>query len=158
VPIQLDASYRFDKDWAAGLYFSYGFGQVGGQLRDNVCNLSGVSCSASDMRAGAQGFYTFNQVSGPFVPWAGLNLGWEQGKVDFSGNGQSASISLTGFELGLQVGGDYKFTEQLSVGPYLSYSFGQYNSASGTGGFPAPSISTTLHSWFGFGVIGRFNI
>jgi hypothetical protein len=158
IPIQLDASYKLTKDIAAGVYFSYGFGSVGGDLKNNMCT-NGISCTASTMAVGAQGIYTFNQVGGPFLPWAGLNVGWEQGKLDVSGNGFSGGASLSGFQVGLQVGGDYRVNPMFSFGPYIGYSIGQYSSFSATGDLaPAPQFDTTMHSWFNVGLAGKFDL
>jgi hypothetical protein len=155
VPIQLDANYKINKDMAAGLYFSYGFGQIGGQLKDSC---TGVTCSASAIRVGAQGNYTFNSVASPLVPWAGVFLGYEQAKVSLSG-GASGDFTLSGYELGVQVGGDYKVTPQFGVGPFIGLSLGQYTSLSASGDAgPAPSIDTKMHEWFTIGVRGVFDL
>jgi hypothetical protein len=162
VPIQIDASYKFDKDWAAGLYVSYGFGQVG---QAATCTPDVCSKSANDLRLGAQGFYTFSKVGGPFLPWVGLGLGWERAYAALSADGATLSDTLSGFEAILQVGGDYKLAEQFSIGPYVTYSLGQYTSMSvNISGAPTGngttnlSIDRTFHSWFSFGVIGKWDI
>jgi hypothetical protein len=153
VPLQLDATYKINKDWAAGLYLNYGFAQ----MSDAACKANspaGTDCSStgSTLGVGAQGFYTFNQVTGPFVPWAGLGLGWEQASVKQS----SDTNTFSGFQASLQIGGDYKVNEQLSVGPYLSYAYGQYSSISLPSG--APDTETKAHQWLGVGVLGKFNL
>ena len=167
IPLQLDASYKFDKDFAAGLYLSYGFGQVDNKAFSQlagfqVCGVNGIDCSGSSFRVGAQGNYTFNQVTGPFVPWAGLFAGYESVTTKLSGGGATGSIDLTGYELGLQVGGDYKVNEQFSVGPYLTYSFGQYQNVEGK--FNGTTVASgsisdkAMHSWLSLGVMGKFNL
>ncbi|HEX9244456.1 MAG TPA: hypothetical protein VF875_18610 [Anaeromyxobacter sp.] len=167
IPIQVDAAYKFNADFSAGLYFSYGFGQVDNKAFESlvgqqVCGANGITCSGSALRFGAQGNYTFNQVTGPIVPWAGLFLGYESVTTDLSGGGSSGSIELTGYELGLQVGGDYKVNEQFSVGPYLTYSFGQYQNVEAKvngQSFASGSITDqAMHSWLSIGVMGRFNL
>ena len=162
IPLQLDASYKFDKDFAAGLYLSYGFGQVDNKAFGDACGVSGIDCSGSSFRVGAQGNYTFNQATGPFVPWAGLFAGYESVTTKLSGGGATGSIDLTGYELGLQVGGDYKVNEQFSVGPYLTYSFGQYQNVEGK--FNGTTVASgsisdkAMHSWLSLGVMGKFNL
>jgi hypothetical protein len=150
VPLQLDANYKFDKDWSAGVYLSYGFGQA------NQDNCAG-SCSASTFGAGVQGFYTFNQVTGPFVPWAGIGLGYTQA----SWGDSSGTLTASGVQGSLQVGGDYKVNEQFSVGPYLSYAYGQFSSYTLPAGVTMPagvSTDTASHSWLGLGIVGKFNL
>jgi hypothetical protein len=172
IPVQLDASYKLTPEVAAGVYFSYGVGQ----LNDKICSDFGITCdkSGSDLRFGAQGIYSFSQVGGPFLPWAGLSLGWEQGSAEYKFtsdppfappgtlNGDKAKFTLSGWEVGLQVGGDYKLNEQFSVGPYLTYSFGQYTSRSvslpAAAGNPPIDLGSTSHSWLGIGVMGKLNL
>jgi hypothetical protein len=154
VPIQIDANYKINKDMAAGLYFSYGFGQVGSTVKDSV---SPASVSASAIRVGAQGNYTFSSVASPLVPWAGVFVGYEQAKLSLS-SGASGDFTLSGYELGVQVGGDYKVTPQFGVGPFIGLSVGQYTSVSGSGDVQAPSIDTKTHEWFTIGVRGVFDL
>ena len=157
IPIQVDASYKIDKDWAAGLYMSYGFGQVGGALAHDLCT-SGIECSASTMRLGAQGSWALSRVAGPFVPWVGLNVGWEQATVSLSGAAASGSLSMSGYEVGLQVGGDYKLNPQFTVGPYVGYALGQYTSLGLPNGMGTVGIDQTTHGWWSVGVLGQFDM
>jgi hypothetical protein len=168
IPLQLDANYKLDKDFAVGVYFSYGFGQVDNKAFQSlvgfqVCGANGIECSGSSLRFGAQGSYTFNQVTGPFVPWAGLFGGYESVSSKISNApGGAATFDFTGWELGLQVGGDYKVNEQFSVGPYLTASLGQYGSAegklNGTTVFSGSITDTAMHNWLTIGVMGKFNL
>jgi hypothetical protein len=164
VPVQLDASYKFDKDSAAGLYFSYGFGQ----LPSGTCLGIEVPCSASakDLSLGVQGIHTFNEVGGSFLPWVGAGLGWERAYWSNSQGYLKASETLSGFEVILQMGGDYKLAEEFSIGPYVTCSVGQYMSARlnvsgspfwvpGTTNLP---IERTVHAWLSFGVLGKWDI
>ena len=72
------------------------------------------------------------------------------------------SVSYRGFELvNLQLGGDYKVSEQLSVGPYVLFSLGQYSNATLDDGTESTSRSIDekgLHQWFGFGFRGTFSL
>lgn len=154
VPVQLDASYKFTKDVAAGLYFSYGFGQVGSQIKTDV---SPASVSASAIRVGAQGNYTFSSLASPLVPWAGVFVGYEQAKLSLS-SGASGDFTLSGYELGLQVGGDYKVTPQFGVGPFIGFSLGQYTSVSVSGDAQKPEFDQKMHEWFTIGVRGVFDL
>jgi hypothetical protein len=155
VPVQIDANYKFAKDMAAGLYFSYGFGQVGTQIKNDV---NPATVSASAIRVGAQGNYTFSSVAAPLVPWAGVFLGYEQAKLSL-GSGASGDLTLSGYELGLQLGGDYKVTPQFAVGPFIGFSLGQYTSLSFSGDFgSAPEFDKKMHEWFTIGIRGMFDL
>lgn len=163
IPLQLDALYKVMPDLAVGGYFSYGIGQIG----DAGCDVSGVDCSASVMRFGVQGLYTFNQVKAPLVPWAGLGFGYEIAKGTAKFGGEKFEETDSGFEfVNLQVGGDYKVNEQFSVGPYLQFSVSQYSKVKATDSSApeenfdgdVPSDAKALHQWFGFGVAGKFSL
>jgi hypothetical protein len=156
IPIQLDGLYRFNKDVAAGAYFSYGLGQAG-----SACTDGGVTCTTSVIRVGLQGTYTLNQVQFALIPWVGAGLGWERGAIKQEQGGLSQDTTFTGYELNLQVGGDYKVNDQFVVGPYLMLNFAQYGNfdSSGALGSSSGSIDNkAMHEWFGFGVRGKFSL
>lgn len=162
VPIQIDAAFKLSKELALGAYLSYGFGQVGGAAKDE-CSVFGQDCSAHDWRFGIQALYTFTQVSPPFVPWAGVGLGYEWATLEQTGGGQpDASLTLKGWEfLNLQLGGDYVVNPQFAVGPYIMFSIAQYSDAEAESGGVKVSASIdkkAVHEWFGFGVRGRFDL
>ena len=164
IPVQLEASYKVTPDFAAGVYGSYGLGQTDSSGFFGACGASGVSCSSSTLRVGVQGLYTFNQVKTALVPWLGLGLGWEQAKTKISGGGVTGEFTLDGYELALQAGGDYKVSDQFSVGPYIMFSIGQYQNGKVTNNVD-PSFNRSgsidnksTHEWFGFGLAGKFNI
>ncbi len=148
IPLQLDAGYKLNKDVTVGLYFAYGIGQ----LASDVCP-SGASCSASDIRVGAQALYTFNEVKAALVPWAGVGLGYEQGSAKI----EDFKTTFSGYELNLQAGGDYKVNEQFSVGPYVQLAVAQYGKAK-VDGVSGDITDKALHQWLGFGVAGKFNL
>ena len=153
IPIQIDGMYKFTPEIAAGLYFSYGFGMLNSDVKDQ-CDALGVDCSASSMRLGVQGTYSFTTVSPTFVPWVGAGLGFEWLTEKASLGGVSASADTTGFEfLNLQLGGDYKVSNQFYVGPYVLFSLGQYSNVEGQS-IPDKGI----HQWLHLGVRGKFDL
>ncbi len=157
IPIQLDAMYRITPEWAAGAYFSYGFAQLNSDYSAS-CDAAGVSCSATSMRLGVQGTYTFTTVSPTFVPWAGAGIGYEIASEKVDLGGISASQDTSGWEfLNLQVGGDYKVNPKFAVGPYIMYSIGQYSSIEGTSVKDVYG-GTAMHEWFNIGVRGKFDL
>jgi outer membrane protein W len=153
VPLQLDAMYRVSPQLSAGLYFSYGFGQLNSDFAD-FCDYFEVDCSARSMRVGVQAHYAFGSQSQQFLPWAGAGLGMEWMTVKASAGGTSESIDVSGLEfLNLQAGADYRVSDQFSIGPYLQFSVGQYSKVDGE------SISEkAMHQWFGFGLRGKFDL
>jgi outer membrane protein W len=153
IPIQLDALYKFTPEWAAGMYFSYGFGQLSSTEAD-ACDAMGVDCSMSSVRVGVEGTYTFTTASPTFVPWIGAGFGYEAVSETVAVSGVSASQDTSGWEfLNLQLGGDWKVSPSFAIGPYVMYSIGQYSSI---GGNSIPETAT--HEWLNVGVRGKFDL
>jgi len=153
IPLQLDLMYRVTPEVAVGGYLSYGFGQLPSDQAD-ACDAAGLDCSATNLRLGVQATYAFTKVSPQFVPWLGAGLGLEWASQEVSFGGGSATQDVTGFEfLNLQVGGDYKVSDQFSVGPYFMMSLGQYSSVEGN---DIPEKG--MHEWLNFGLRGKFDL
>lgn len=148
IPFQVDVGYRFDGNWFAGAYFQYGIGFI----KDEACG-GGASCSATDLRFGIEGQYHLmpgNQID----PWVGLGVGYESVGVSASEGGLSISTSVTGLEFAnLSLGGDYRVSPNLGVGPYLGLTVGQYSSA-----FDTDIPEKALHMWLSIGVRGVFDV
>jgi len=163
VPIWVDAGYRFTPNIMAGLYFQYGFAFV----NSDKCP-SPASCSAHDMRLGIQGQYKVSP--GESVdPWFGLGVGLEWLGTSTDVSGQSMSSTGNGLEfLNLQGGADFNVTDGLDVGPFLSFSLGQFNSysydcssalkASGLCGPGGDIKDKALHEWLTIGVRGVYGL
>jgi hypothetical protein len=146
IPIWIDAGYMVTPNILVGLYGQYGFVSV------KNCP-TGVSCSAHDLRFGVQGQYHIMPTQSA-DPWLGLGVGYESLSTSLSGGGLSVDGSVTGLEfLNLQGGADFKIADAFAVGPFLSFSLGEYSSA--TGG----SIDKkAMHEWLTFGVKGTFGL
>ena len=101
--------------------------------RKPLCRNANVDCSASDVRLGVMGRYALGSL-GPMTPWVGLGLGyeWTRFSVHQSILGSTnTDLTSSGFEIAnLQVGADYALTSRVVVAPFLSVSFGQYQSSS----------------------------
>jgi hypothetical protein len=74
-------------------------------------------------------------------------------------------VTTKGFEFAnLQAGIDYKVMHNLGIGPFVSFSLGEFNASSansgGTLGVPGANDITdkTLHEWLVIGVKGAFAI
>lgn len=154
IPIWLDLGYRIDPSLYAGLYAQYGIASV------KDCP-SGVSCSGSDIRFGVMGAYHISPEES-FDPWVGFGIGYEMAKVKMSAGGQDASATAKGLEFAnLQVGGDYKVSPTMGIGPFLSFSLGQYSSQTID---PDPmNVSGSIkdkgmHEWLTIGVRGVFDM
>ncbi len=174
IPLWLDAGYRFDKNWGAGVYFQYGFASVADATKNAAAadlGLSGITASGwsgTDVRVGLQGTYNF-MPDASFAPWVGLGLGyeWATTKFDVSYLGQSgtASIGYHGFEAVLQVGGDFKASPNFSVGPFAAMTFAQFSSgtvdatiAGQTASQSGDITNKAFHEWLQLGLKGTFNL
>ncbi len=160
VPVQFDVLFKVVPTLAIGPYFSYGWAQTGGDLKD-MCDFTGVDCSASIMRLGVEAMFTVPQP-GPFKPWIAAGMGYEWSKVHVSAPGGSGDLKLSGWEfLNVQVGGDFKVTPLFRIGPFAQLSFAQYSKADATGDIVSgePDIpSKKIHEWFQIGVRGAFDL
>lgn len=154
VPIWLDVGYNISALYVGG-FFQYGIGF----LADKACP-SGASCSASDIRFGINARYHF--MDGPFKPFAGLGIGYEMANFSASAGGAEVKGSYKGLEfLNIQLGGDYAVTPNISVGPFISFSLGQYSSASLTVGGTETSADIkdkAMHQWLFLGLGGTYNL
>jgi hypothetical protein len=153
IPLQLDALYRINRQYSVGGYFGYGYAFT----KDAACD-TGASCSGSVMRLGIEGRANF-VTAGSFMPWVGLGVGYEWLKIKESAGGASATATLSGFEyLSLQAGGSFATSADFSVGPFLSFSLGQYRSASVDGLGSGDINDKAFHEWFQLGVGGTFSL
>jgi len=151
IPFQLDLNYKFTKNLSLGGYFSYAYGMVGGTTKD-LCDATGADCSASGMRAGIQLAYDFSPGAS-MDPWVGLGFGYEWATLSVEGN----DVDVSGFEYAsLQVGADWTVSKGFGLGPFLSWSFGQYDTVDdGTGAVDIQDKGT--HQLIQIGVRGLFS-
>ena len=98
----------------------------------------------------------------PFKPFAGLGIGYEMANFSASAGGAEVKGSYKGLEfLNIQLGGDYAVTPNISVGPFISFSLGQYSSASVTiaGTESSADIKEkAMHQWLFLGLGGTYNL
>lgn len=150
IPLWLDVGYRIMPALMVGGYLQYGFGILGGDVSD-ACDATGADCSASVVRLGAQGQYHFMPWEA-VDPWVGLGIGYEWASQSIG----DASFGARGFEfLNLQGGADFAVADGLAVGPFLSFSLGQY-STSWVEDESSDIEETAMHQWLTFGVRGTF--
>jgi outer membrane protein W len=158
IPIMLDAGYRITPNWYVGGYGQFGYGIV----NSDACP-SGESCGIQSYRIGANVHYHI-MPDQTFDPWIGVGTGYEWLHVSESKGSNSRTGTLGGFELvNLQLGGDYQLSPNASIGPFASFSIGQYaNASTAVNGTDAPGSTsiekTALHEWLTFGFRGSFNL
>ena len=152
VPLWVDLGYRIDRSMFIGAYLQYAFGTVGDPF-NATCTASGIDCSASTLRIGAEFLYKF-MPDASFAPWVGVGIGYEVTSITASVAGASASTDFSGFEfVNLQLGGDFKVGSNFALGPYVALSVAQYSTVAGATGF-----SKGTHEWLQFGLKGTFDL
>jgi hypothetical protein len=166
LPIQLDLGYRFNPNFSAAIFGQYAFGFVasGSNSIGQACSVSGVNCSTSDIRLGAEVFY--HALPGQkYDPWVGLGMGYEWGKLTGESGGVSADFKIRGFEfLNVQAGLDFAAPAGFGFGPFVQFTMGQYSTTEAPTGTAGSSTVTSditnkaLHSWIQFGMRGTFNL
>lgn len=157
VPLQVDALWRFDGPVSAGLYASWG----PGQLNASACG-GGADCSASDLRLGVEGQWAFAPVGAwRLLPWAGLGAGWERASSRRTRVGLETTWIYSGPEASLQGGLDWPLGGGFTLGPFLQLAVGRYGSwtldtsvDSASGDIADRAIHGSLH----FGVRGRLDL
>ena len=180
VPFWVDMGARIGGQLFVGGYVSYGVEVFSGDYSD-MCDEAdraleaqggNVSCSASDVRLGAQAHYHFGGPDVGIDPWIGGGLGYEWLSVSetASAGGESLEIGATahGFEfVNLQGGLDFPVSEAVALGPFVAFSLASYRKArlicdgSICDQLDADETTnayddTALHEWLFFGVRAAF--
>jgi hypothetical protein len=164
IPLGLEAGYRFDSNLVLGVRFHYAFPQ----LKNPVGNCDNTDCNGSGTLVGLQGLYRFAPDT-RFGPWAGLGIGYEWWAADYVGTiagvAAGGGATVRGFQGSLQAGGDIHVARQFTLGPYLEFATGRFDSATTrvragntTNSTPEDIADTAWHSWLTLGVRGGFGL
>jgi len=149
IPIWLDLGYMVTPNIMVGLYAQYGLVMV------KNCP-DGADCSGSDIRVGLQGQYHLSPAES-MDPWFGLGVGYEMASTKVSAGGAETTGTLSGLEFAnIQAGADFK-AGPLAVGPFLSFSLGQYSKAkveTPAGSADGDITDKAMHQWLVIGVKG----
>ena len=148
---------RPDPHLFLGAYSSYGFLAPSA----NACK---ESCSGYDLRVGVEAAYHFLPAH-RFDPWVGLGAGYEWMHLAGTADRASEALTLQGFELvNVQAGLDYALGRGFKVGPFASFSLGEFENesvtyTSGEGQYVSSGSipQTGYHEWLTFGVRGSFD-
>jgi hypothetical protein len=156
IPIWLDAGYKLNPNMYIGAYFQYGIGLINNDKTG--CGQPGASCSANDVMFGAN-FHYHLMPDQTIDPWAGIGIGYEILQT----NSAQSSSDGNGFQfLNLQLGGDYKATPELGIGPFLMFSLGEFSNCGasfmGQSAGTCTIKETALHEWLTIGIRGVYDI
>jgi hypothetical protein len=151
IPIWVDVGVRLWNSLFLGVYFSYGFG---GSTDATTCGTD-FSCSPSTMRFGGQ-VHWHPAGSASVDPWIGLGSGYEKLSIGVSG-AASGTLEFSGWEWATaQLGIDFALGSVVRIGPWVSFSIGQYGTGTvgGSGGNSqsGPIANKGTHEWLMGGV------
>lgn len=169
VPFQLDAGVEVTPALTLGGYVGLGAGIVGDAFLQDLAGrqLCGtnqgdgtITCTGFDWRLGVQATYAF--IGGTFVPWVGLGVGYEAVSTKAEDDAGSLTVKLTGYEVGFQVGGDFRMSRAFAFGPYVAVNVGEFRDIKMTASGSAPTSGEiarkTYHEWIGAGIRGVFHL
>jgi hypothetical protein len=154
IPLEIAGRYLFTPKFSAGIYFQY----APAFTAAFIC-LPQYSCSASNIRVGAEAVYGFMPDS-TFNPWVSVGSGWEWLNQTIVENGKTHANGLNGWEwFNIQVGADWNLSKMFAAGPYLGYFGGQYSSATvDDRNFTIASANRQFHGWVQLGLKGTVNL
>jgi len=114
------------------------------------------------MRLGANFIYHVTPTQ-PADLWLGFGVGYEWLRLSVSSDrGVAGDATGSGFEFAnFQAGVDFAVTPAFALGPFVSFSLGEYRtlSLSGAGSSADEDIvSKSLHEWLVLGVRGSFDV
>ena len=161
LPLWADMGYRIDRHWYVGGYFQLGIVSTAGDLCKRVGGGNPCTSSGTDLRFGGLVRYTF-KPDAKLSPWVGASSGYEIVDVGVTVGQSNADFSAKGWEfIGLHFGADFHPAPNVSMGPLVMASFGQYASqswsqpnASGSSDF----TNTSLHQWVFLGFRGQYDL
>jgi len=163
IPVEFGARYRISPAISAGVYFGWGPAFVTSTGFDAITGSSG-----SDLRVGIDLVYAFSPDRA-MSPWLSLGTGWEWTAYSGTKGGQSATVTMNGWEyVNVQAGLDFKVAKAFALGPYLGFLGGNYSSIvasgasnNGVGANYGGSVDTaarSFHGWLQLGVKGTLTL
>jgi hypothetical protein len=155
IPFVLGVGFRTNPLFSVGLALQYA------PVTTKNCD-TGSSCSSSDTRLGVEGRFHF-AADQMFSPWISFGLGYEWFSLSETG-ANTFDMTFKGLDFEFQVGGDFRVSPTFTLGPYLGYRVGTFDSASisspGSSDASAdiPDASQASHGWLTFGLRSAFTL
>ncbi len=161
-PLWLDVGYRITPNWYVGGYFSFALLSTSGDFCKSRAGANAAcSSSGNDIRFGAAARYTFRPKT-KVAPWVGLSTGYEITNISASANGRTLDGTAKGWEfVGAHFGVDVRVAREITVGPMINASIGQYTSdtwSNQNGSTSADYNNTALHQWIFLGLRGNYDL
>jgi outer membrane protein W len=98
---------------------------------------------------------------GSFTPYGGVGIGYEILSGKTTAGSVEATSSYSGLEfLNLQAGLDIPVATGLNIGPFVSFSLGQYSSFKQTSSGTEVSLDLpkSMHEWLFLGIGGSYDL
>ena len=156
--LDADASFLVSEHWQLGGYFSYGPVKVADEAKASLAALGFSSISGHrQQRVGVKVTYDVRPQA-RFSPWVGLGAGYEWTRYAAAklSTGAETEVGMAGFAGAVQLGGAYKVSRRLAVGPYVAFDLGRFreNVRWEEGGDDTSSdiLEGATHQWVRFGV------
>jgi hypothetical protein len=152
-PLIVDVGYRVDPKLSIGVYGSYAFASSARVLRDD-CSALGVRCATADIRLGLEA-QVHSSSARVWDPWIGLGSGYERAEI----NTTSGQSSISGWEiLHVDAGIDLRPSNAVGLGPFVTWTLGQYDYESLPGQGVKAVTDRNFHEWLLVGVRGTLDI
>lgn len=136
-----------------GGYLGLNIGGAGGKAGD-VCSSNNLTCTSATIRLGVEAQYHI-LPDGKINPWVGYGIGIESSGLGQSKNGQTVTVTATGWEFAhLMAGADFRISKTFGIGPVVDFSIAQYSRTATSGGLGDSSSDIkdkTLHEWLTIG-------
>jgi opacity protein-like surface antigen len=154
IPFAFDIGYRINPHIFIGGFVHFAYAATSSEMCARVNG--DCSSSGSQWKAGPQFRYTFTPEK-RFSMWIGGGAAYEVVNLSLTQGTATRDDTVKGWEfIRADVGGDFHASRDFVIGPYASFSLGQYFSLdeTQTGGNSTSSDfkNTALHQWLSFGM------
>lgn len=153
IPVTIDLGLKLGKALSVGAYAAYGFAQPSRGWQDD-CDLSNSSCSAADLRVGAQVSLHATNTEATEL-WGGVGFGYEELRTEDS-KGLIPELTFKGYDATLQGGLDFLVSPSLQIGPFVSATVGRFTRT--VTATEAEITDKELHGWLQAGLRGFFTL
>ena len=156
--IGVGAGYRFNPLFRAGFFFE----GAPLNIHDSAC-APGDPCDGSDVRFGLDAqlhLAPYRRAD----PWVGMGVGYEWLSFHATGCDSTGACFAERFRYGgwlfprLSAGLDLAVSPMARIGPYLSYSAGQYANVDTTSAGSQSIQNQSFHGWLEIGFRGSFDL
>jgi hypothetical protein len=158
IPIGLGVGYRFSPIFHGGLFFE----GAPLNLHHGIC-APGDPCGGSDLRLGVDAqlrLAPYRRAD----PWVGVGLAYEWLRFDATGCDAAGTCFPERFQYGgwifprISAGLDVAVSPAVRIGPYLTFSAGQFTNVDTTSAGSQSIGNQAFHEWFEIGFRGDLDL